>query len=153
MDVYYNSLDAGVTLAKPRPAISPLFASVFSQLERRAPARWTEVGVALNMVSPDDQRTLTKKLAKLKKRVHRNWRAQGHDNVLIRVPPEASSYALAYVMFKDGNAGQRREFMESAAATALENDHVRTVIVIGKNIDWEDTAYDSIALVQAPTGS
>ena len=32
LDTYYNSLDAGVTLDKPRPATSPLFASIFSQL-------------------------------------------------------------------------------------------------------------------------
>ena len=152
LDIYYNSLDAGVPLARPRPAISPLFASIFSQLEQRNPARWTEIGVALNMFSPDDQNRITKMLAKLEKRVHRNWRTPGHENMLIRIPSKASSYALAYVMFKDGNAGERRHFMEHAAATALESDHVQTVIVIGKNVDGENTAYGAIALFGAPTG-
>ena len=39
LDVYYNSLDAGVRLDKPRPAVSPLFASIFSQLEERGTDR------------------------------------------------------------------------------------------------------------------
>ena len=65
LDSYYNSLEAGVTLDKPRPTISPLFASIFSQLEQRGVARWTEIGVALNMFSPDDQNRITKMLAKL----------------------------------------------------------------------------------------
>ena len=138
LDAYYNSLDAGVTLAKPQPAISPLFASIFSQLEQRNPAGWTEIGVALNMFSPDDQNRITKRLAKLEKRVHRSWRTPGHENMLILIPSKASSYALAYVMFKDGNAGERRHFMEHAAATALQTDHVLTVVVIGKNIDGDD---------------
>ena len=152
LDAYYNSLDAGVTLTKPQPAISPLFASIFSQLEQRNPARWTEIGVALNMFSPDEQNRFTKKLVKLKKRVHRSWTTPGHENMLILIPPKASSYALAYVMFKDGNAGERRQFMEHAAATALEPDHVQTAVVIGKNIDRDPAAYDAIALIGDPAG-
>ena len=150
LDIYYNSLDAGVTLTKPRPAISPLFASVFSQLEQRGIDRWTEMGVALSMFSPDDQTKITKRLVQLEKRVNKNWRKQGHDNMVICIPSKASSYALGYVMFKNGNAGQRRDFMQQAAATALESDHVQTVIVIGRNIDRDDRAFHSIALFRAP---
>ena len=151
-DTYYNSLEAGVTLDKPRPAISPLFASIFSQLEQRGAARWTEMGVALSMFSPDDQSRITKMLAKLEKRVHRNWRRQGHKNMVICVPSKPSSYALGYVMFKNGNTNQRRDFMEHAAAIALQSDHVQTVIVIGRNIDQDDAAYHTIALLGAPAG-
>ena len=153
LDIFYNSLDAGVTLDKPRPAISPLFASIFSQLEQRGVARWTEIGVALNMFSPDDQRNITNMLAKLEKRVHRNWRREGHKNTVISIPSRASSYALGYVMFKNGNANLRWHFMESAATAALESDHVQTVIVIGRNIDQDDTAYHAIALFGSPAGS
>lgn len=151
LDTYYNSLDAGVTLDKPRPAISPLFASIFSQLEQRGVARWTEIGVALNMFSPDDQRRITIMLEKLERRVHRHWMRQKHENMVICIPSRASSYALGYVMFKNGNAALRRDFMESAAATPLESDHVHTVIVIGRNIDRNDAAYHSIALFEAPS--
>ncbi len=152
LDTYYNSLDAGVILAKPRPEVSPLFESIFSQLEQRNPDRWTEIGVALNMFSPDDQIRGTKMLAKLEKLVHKSWETPGHKNMLILIPSKASSHALAYVMFKDGNVAEKRRFMEHAAATALESDHVQTVIVIGKNIDRHDTAYDAVALFGAPPG-
>ena len=89
---------------------------------------------------------MTKSLAKLEKRVHRNWRSSGHDNTMIYIPSKSSTYALGYVMFKDGNAKERQKFMENAAATALENNHVQTVVVIGKNIDRDNTAYDAIGL-------
>lgn len=153
LDTYYNSRDEGVTLDKPRPAISPLFAAVFSQLERIGTARWTEIGVALNMFSPDDQIKVTKTLAKLEKRVHKTWRRRGHDNMVICIPSKASTYALGYVMFKNGNAGECRGFMEHAADVALESDHVETVVVIGKNVDRVDSAFDAIALIEAPTGT
>ena len=153
LDVYYNSLDAGVTLDKPRPAISPLFSSIFSQLEERGIDRWTEMGVALNMFSPDDQSKITKMLVKLEKRVHKNWRNQGHHNMVMCIPSKASNYALAYVMFKNGNAGQRREYMEDAAARALKSGHVQTVLVIGRNIDRNDAAYHTITLYGPPAGS
>ena len=150
LDTYYNSLDAGVPLSKPRPAISPLFASIFSQLEQHGAARWTEIGVALSMFSPDDQNRITKLLVKLEKKVHKNWRRQGHKNMVICVPSRSSSYALGYVMFKNGNANQRRHFMKHAAASAMESEHVQTVIVIGRNIDQCDAAYATIALFKAP---
>ena len=150
LDTYYNSLYAGVTLDKPRPAISPLFASIFSQLEQRGIDRWTEIGVGLNMFSPDDQNRITTELTKLEKGVHANWRMQRHKNMVIYIPSKASSYALGYVMFKNGNVNKKWDFMEHAAAAALESNHVQTVIVIGRNIDQDDAAYHAIALYENP---
>ena len=69
---------------------------------------------------------------------------------MICIPSRSSSYALGYVMFKNENEEDRRSFMEHAAATALESDHVQTVVVIGRNIDRDDVAYHTIALFGAP---
>lgn len=151
LDAYYDSLDAGVRRDKPRPTISPLFAAIFSQLEQRGIDRWTEMGVALNMFSPDDQAKITDMLAKLEKRVHRHRRTPGHDNMVICVPSRASDYALGYVMFKNGNFSERRDFMEHAATAALESDHANTVIVIARNIDRNEAAYHTIALFEPRT--
>ena len=68
--------------------------------------------------------------------------------MLIYVPSKASSYALAYVMVKGGNFGERWHFMEDAAATALKSEHVQMVIVVAKNIDGDGAAYDAIALYE-----
>ena len=150
LDSYYNSLDAGVTLEKPRPEISSLFSSVFSQLEQRGIERWTEIGIALNMFSPDDQNRIATKLEKLEKQVHQNWQRQRHKNILIYIPSKTSRYALGYVMFKNGNANKKWDFMELASTTALKNNHIQRVVVIGKNIDQNKMAYDIIALYENP---
>lgn len=148
IDKFYNSLDAGVELKKPKPKIKPLFSAVFSQLENRALDRWTEIGFALNMFSPDDQDKFIQFLPKIEKNVRRKWKEEGHENMLIYSPPKASHYALAYVMFKDQNEDRRIEFIEHAAALALEPSHVKHVVVIGKNIDRNDVAYHTICLAE-----
>ena len=79
-----------------------------------------------------------KEVMKLEKKVHRNWRMKEHDNILILVPSQASSYALGYVMFKNGNAKEKRNFMQTAADHALQANHVEIVVVIAKNIDRDD---------------
>ncbi|MCY4332223.1 MAG: hypothetical protein OXC96_06945 [Cyanobacteria bacterium MAG CAR1_bin_15] len=148
LESYYDSADAGVKLNKPQPAISPLFASIFSQLEQRGIAGWTEIGIALNMFSPDEQMRIMEEIMRLEEKIHRNWRTKEHDNILILIPSKASSYALGYVMFKNGNAKEKRNFMQTAADHAFQGNHVKIVVVIAKNIDRDDLAYHSIALFE-----
>ena len=148
IDNYYNSLDGGVELKKPTPKITPLFASIFSQLEEHRPDRWTEIGVALNMFPPDIQTNFCRKLTKLEKNVQKRWRVEGHKNMLICLPSKASQFSLACVMYKNENAGRRREFTERAAAIALKPVHVKQAVVIAKNIDRNDQAYNAAALVE-----
>lgn len=150
LDHYYTSTDAGVDLPKPRPKISPLFASIFSQLERSGAPRWTEIGVALGMFSPDDQEKIAKNLAARERRIRKDRKSAAHHEILIRIPSKASSYALAYVMFENETADKMRQFMQQAAATAFQTRHVRSVVVVAHNIDRPGTAYQAIALFDAP---
>jgi hypothetical protein len=146
LDNYYMSRDEGIIIEKPRPKISKLFNEIFCKLEECSTPQWTEIGVLLNRFSPDDQTKLVSSIESLKKGVNRTWQTKGHKNIVIYVPPEASEYALAYVLFKDGNAGKRYEFVEHAAKLGLEPDHVKRCLVIAKNMDRDDLPYHYIAL-------
>jgi hypothetical protein len=132
-----------------RPKISKLFNDIFRKLEERSTLQWTEIGVLLNMFSPDDQLKLASAVETLKKGVNRTWQKEKHINAIIYVPPEASEYALAYVLFKNGNAHRRYEFVENAAASALEPGHVKSCLVIAKNIDQDDLPYHYISLCKS----
>jgi hypothetical protein len=153
LDKYYASLDVGVTLEKPKPRIAPLFASIFAQLEQRRVKRWTEIGVALNMFSPDDQAKIARLAVRLEKKVAKEWQIEGHKNTIICTPPKNSAYAFCYVMFKNENASRRHEFMENAAANAFQSKHVETAVVVGKNIDRDDASYHAIAMFEPPPES
>ena len=148
LDAYYNSADAGVDINKPQPQISPLFANILSQLEQGRISRWMEIAVALHMFSPDRQMELMEELVEREKKVYQNWKAKETENILVYTPSKASSYALGYVMFKNGNAKEKRNFMQTAADHALQANHVEIVVVIAKNIDRDDLAYHSIALFE-----
>lgn len=146
LDAYYNSKDAGINIPKPEPKISPLFNEIFNQLEQRNTPRWTEIGVILNKISPDDQMKLSKYLIRLNKKVRKTWMIDGHENIVIIVPPKSSMYAICYVMYLDANSDSRNEFIEAAAKKGLDQEHVKYCLVIAKNIDKDDLAYHFIGL-------
>jgi len=148
LDVFYNSKDAGIDIPKPQPKISPLFQKVFLQLEQRATPRWTEIGVILNNFSPDDQAKLTRMIIVAKKNVRKNWMVEGHDNMIVYVPPKASEYALCYIIHNNNNASRRNEFIEEASRLGLEAEHVKQCLVIVKNMDMDDLEYHFIGLME-----
>ncbi len=148
IDRYYNSKSEGIKTPKPIPQINKLFYDIMKQLEQRSTPRWTEVGVVLNNISPDDQRKLTKMVPVIKRNVKKNWGKEGHKNMIICVPPKSSSYAICYVLYCSNNANRRDEFIQGAAQSALEADHVKQCLVVAKNIDKDDLKYHFIGLLE-----
>jgi len=148
LDKYYISKDQGILIDKPQPRISKLFKEIFTKLEERSTPRWTEIGVLLNRFSPDDQSKLTIYIRDLSKIVNRTWKIEGHKNIVVYVPPASSEYALVYILYKDSNADRRDEFIEQASFLGLEPNHVKSCLIIAKNIDRNDLPYHFIALVE-----
>ena len=147
---YYNSLDRGVTLEKPRPEISPLFSSIISQLENSNEAQLNEIKIVLNLFSPDFQIEMTKKLDVHKKQLNKYWNtAREPSSMVLFRPSELFTCALVYVMFKDDLAIDSRYLMEEARTKALKNATIQTVVVIGKNLDRDSTTYEFIKMFRA----
>lgn len=148
IDKYYESKDININIEKPKPKISKLFNDIFLQLEKRSTKRWSEIGVILNMFSPEDQIKLSKFIKEKKYIVNKTWNLPNHENMIIFIPPICSQYALVYVMFKNGNRDKRYNFFNHAASFGLEHEHVKYCLVIGKNIDDKELSYHYIALAQ-----
>lgn len=84
IDLYYNSRDAGVTLRKPVPKLSPYFSTLIGAIESRAFAGWSTVTTdLLRCASWEEQGKVEKLLAQLKKKVERNWRDPEHECSLV----------------------------------------------------------------------
>lgn len=149
LENYYTSKSEGIIIDKPKPKISKLFEDIFFRLEERSLSRWTEIGVLLNRFSPDDQLKLFSAIKALEKGVNRTWQIEGHKNTIIYIPPTSSEYALAYILFKNANADRRYEFINNAVSSALESKHVKSCLVITKNIDCNNYPYHYIRLFQA----
>jgi hypothetical protein len=150
LDRYYASRDHGINISKPQPKISDFFKAIFNKLEERAIPRWAEIGCILNYFPPYDQTKIVKAIRDLTFVVNRNWNVEGHKNMLIYEPSRSSEYALAIVLFKNENKDRRHEFIEIAAANGLEAEQVRACLVIGINIDRNDSPYHTIGLFDKP---
>ena len=151
LDIYYNSLNEGVTLKKPRAKISSLFSSIFSQLATGDDQEGlTKIGIVLFKFSPDEQISFMKELDELKKKVKKNGNARGQNNTLISRPSNSSTHGIVYVLFKDNNNLDLMGLMEGAATNALKISQTQTLVVIGKNVDHESTAFHFIGLHGAP---
>jgi len=148
LDNYYQSKDQGILLDKPNPKMSDLFLKILTQLEQRKTHRWTEIGAILHRFPPKDQEKLTKLLGKLEKNVRRKWKDEGHENILLFVPPQASIYAMSYVLYLNDNSERRNEFINAAARMGLDQEHVKYCLVIAKNIDRNELAYHFIGLFE-----
>lgn len=147
LDRYYASRDQGIHITKPQPKISEFFKAIFNKLEERAIPRWAEIGCILNYFPPYDQTKIVKAIKELTFVVNRNWHVEGHKNMLIYEPSQSSEYALAIVLFKNQNKDRRHEFIDIAAANGLEAKHVRSCLVVGINIDRNDSPYHAIGLI------
>ena len=143
---YFDSRDLGIDIPKPQPKISSLFRKTLTGLEKRSAPRWTEIGVLLNMFTPDDQIKIESFINKGKKIVNRTWEKEGHLNAIVYVPPTSTDLSLAYVLFKNGNSHRRNEFIQNAKDSSMEPDHVQRCLIIAKNIDDDNLPYHFIAL-------
>jgi hypothetical protein len=146
LDRYYMSKDQGIKIPKPQPQISPFFKSILTKLEQRAIPRWSEIGCILNYFPPYDQVKIVRAIKDLSFVVKKNWQIEGHKNMLIYVPAQSSEYALAIVLYKNENRDRRNEFIQQAASSGVEPDHVKSCLVISINIDKNDSPYHTIGL-------
>jgi hypothetical protein len=147
IDNYYDSMDAGISIAKPKVKMNTLFESILKQLERRKIPRWTEIGTILYSFSPESQELIASSSYTIKQNVRKNWMVENHENVLMFIPPSNSEYALCYLAYNDKNQEKRYNFAENASLHTFEKQHVKYCLVIGKNIDSKNV-YDFIGIYE-----
>ncbi|MCH1911846.1 hypothetical protein L9Z41_17225 [Leptospira noguchii] len=147
IDDYYTLKDAGYEVSKPMTEVSELFKNIFIKLEKRSVHRWTEIGSALNRFNPVEQDKISKFIKKLELQAANNWYSQNLKNILIYAPPKGVEYGLAYVIYNNETFHRRKEFIESATSQIIAVESVQAALIIAKNVDFPDSPFDYIALV------
>lgn len=102
--------------------------------------------MVLNRFSPEVQAHLERMLPKLERNVHKNWNKKGHKNMIVLSPSASSEYSLCVVLYKNNNAESRDMFINEGVESALKPDHIKQCLVIAKNIDEPELAYNFIGL-------
>lgn len=141
---YFESADAGVLLNKPSPLISKLFEGIINQLATRKSPRWTEIGCLLCGFLPSDQIRIEKRIKGLAKAVRKTWKNQAHKNSLCYVPPKFGNKGFCYVVCTNETWQNRYSYAESAKNLVFETERVDVCVVVVKNIDNIDAAYESL---------
>lgn len=108
IDNYYNAMDAGVAVPKPRPKLSPYYAKLVSAIEQRAPPGWTMVATdVLRSAVFDKQFRIEKALGQLKAKVEANWMDPQHESCLVIPMSHTTSVLSAMYRRHERRAGIR----------------------------------------------
>jgi len=150
IDKYCNSRDAGVTLKKPQPKLSPYFSALVGAIETRAFPRWSTVTTdLLRCASYEEQMKIDKLLMKLKAKVERNWRDPEHKCSLIVTPPEPRDTAVVFYAYPPQLSSRRKEIAGELAHTALETSGRNRCVMICRNTARWDAPYASIVIINS----
>jgi hypothetical protein len=154
IDRYCNSRDAGVTIKKPQPKLSPYFSALVGAIEGRAFPRWSTVTTdLLRCASYEEQMKIDKLLMKLKAKVERDWRDPEHDCSLIVSPPEPRDTAVVFYAYPPQLSSRRKEIAEELAHTALETSGRNRCVMICRNTARWDAPYASIVIINSAESS
>lgn len=146
VDQYFDSLAHNVQLEKPEPKLTPLWKRLITRLEERNFTNWTQVGLILLQISPEDQKKVINKIAEIKRNVRRNWDKEGHINMLVWCPPEIQDTSMTFVFFCNKNWSERDKLIQSAADKGLSEQHIKKCVVFAMNIDAKDRPYDLVGM-------
>lgn len=145
-DPYFMGWWSGQDAPKPRRRLTRWWKAILRQIERRRVPRWTELGSILLNVSYDDQVKFKKGFNRIQRNVQRHWQQPGHHNfiVLLNGPPQRRD-AIVGLAYKRVTKKQRNQWMENAAADAMQEAPTNRALVIGIDVEQRDYPYSVMA--------
>jgi hypothetical protein len=145
IDRYYDSLDAGISRAKPRPSLSSLFGQIVDRLNERRPNGWTTVGLhLLSAASPAEQRRVEKSLDKLRREVRKSYRNPEHINTMQIEPPQERKARVGFYLFPEQLRSKIKSALEQLANQALDTDGVEAIVLFARSTERWDVPYEAV---------
>ncbi|NBB81027.1 MAG: hypothetical protein GVY36_16545 [Verrucomicrobia bacterium] len=145
IDNFYESADHGIHIKKPVPEMAACYRRIISQVAERQRPGWTELGMVLLRLAPEEQREFCRQTGIFSRIVEQNWRRR-HKNIVICRPASANEVVLAMVLYKDKNSEKRDEFIDSALSYAFSEQGSAVCVVMARNIDDDELPFHFIAL-------
>lgn len=151
VDHYFNSLDAGITVQKPRPKIHRALENIVHGVQNRMIMGWTTIALDLLRVGNlDEQGTLFRKIKKLSKRVRKTYRDPKHICSYVVIPPaHREAFAIFYV-YPQVISARRYEVAEELAGRQLAQAGRSRCVVVGKMIEAWNYPYSFVAVYNNP---
>ncbi len=147
IDRYYDGRDAGMAVAKPRPAFDPYFARILSELGLRRPPGWMLVGLSiLEALDYDRQRKAARDLERLRRKLIRSPQHDDQIGVLTVVSNLPNRPSLIFMVNRLSTATEVVADMRSAAAEA----DGAGCIVVARHLDRWDEPFQDVLQVRVP---
>ncbi len=151
VDRYYNSLDAGVAVPKPRPKIHPELLKLIKACQQRGVNGWTLLcPTLLGIGNIDEQKRLFKGLEHIRKNVRKKFRDPKHDCAVGVEPPDYREYAFVFHIYPDALSEGRNAAMTELAQEAMEEQGRQKCIVVSKKLEEWHRPYSCIAMLSQP---
>lgn len=145
IDQYYDALDAGVALPKPKPNLSTLFTQIIDRLNERRPTGWTTVGLQLlGSANPSEQSRLERSLDKLRTMVRKNYRDPAHINSVMIQPPQKHKARVGFYLFPEQLRSQVKTAMEQLSNEALDAGDVESIVLFARSTEKWDVPYEAV---------
>ncbi|EMC4137153.1 Uncharacterised protein [Klebsiella pneumoniae] len=146
IDDYYISLESGVRIDKPKPKVRKIFMDIIEQLEIRKTYRWLELSLLLNNIHPNEQAVISGMINEMKRNVRKKWRVSGHVNSVIYASNVFDHYGFCYFAYCNKNQKDATSFSEACAHESIDIQGRKLCLVVGKNLDDHNVAYNKLAL-------
>lgn len=145
IDRYYDGLDVGVAVPKPKPNLSAFFKQIIDRLNERRPDGWTTVGLhLLGAASPSEQRQIERSLDKLRAMVRKNYRDPEHINSMQIQPSQKHKARVGFYLFPEQLRGDHKRTMEGLSAQALDADGVEAIVLFARSTEKWDLPYEAV---------
>ncbi|QSB45699.1 hypothetical protein IDJ81_06230 [Tsuneonella flava] len=149
IDRYYNALDAGLKLEKPKPKLHRVYKAMIDQLVQSKPDGWTTIGIhLLSSVSPDEQKKVERGINRLRKSARRRKQNSQSKCYMQITPPLDRRAIVGFFVHRDEEKHLRRAQIEQFAADALEDGNATSCVIFARNIDHWEKPYEAVLLVQ-----
>ncbi len=151
VDHFFNSADAGVEVKKPRPKIHRTLEKIVLQIQSRHREGWTSKALDLLRIGNlKEQRTVFRKIEKLRKRVPRTYRDPKHICSLVVLPPAHRDGFIIFYVYPDAIAERRFEVVEQLAGAQFAFQDRSRCVVVGRKIEDWDNPYTFVAVCKRP---
>jgi hypothetical protein len=148
LDRYYESLDAGIAVPKPKPRLSEYFQAIIDRLSERRMPGWTMAGFhLLSCANFAEQKKIGNKLLKLRSIVRKNFRDPEHTSSVVVQPPDSRKALVVFYLFPEKHRTSSRKSMEDMAAQVLDQKKGRTCVVFGRSTEQWTRPYEAVLIV------
>lgn len=149
IDRYYNALDAGLKLDKPKPKLHRIYKSMIDRLVQSKPVGWTTIGIhLLSSASPDDQKKVERGINRLRKSARRRKQNSQSKCYMQITPPLDRRAMIGFFVHNDDEKHLRHAQIEKFAADALEHGNATSCVIFARNVDHWEKPYEAVLLAQ-----